>query len=249
MKIVIAMAGLGLRSQGAVPKPLVMVAHRPMISWAMDNLVHMEGVSELVLVLLASHERQFGLAARLRTIQHPLLDWSRVRIVLQESAPSGQLTSVLEARSWLDTDQPVLIASCDTVVVSDLGSDISSRGAACRGIISVADKPGEQWSFAKVEPGTRRVVDVAEKVRISDYASTGMYFFSSGREFLDASDRAIAGREQPGGEHYVIPVYREYIRDGRRIEISTPAREMWDLGTPTARAEFLARGHQLHSIA
>jgi dTDP-glucose pyrophosphorylase len=240
MRILIAMAGLGTRSSAEVPKPLVPVADRPMISWALDSLVNME-FSQLVLTLRAAHEEEYGLSDKLRAIHHPLLDdWSRIRIIFQRASPSGQLTSVLEARDFLQTDEDLLIASVDTFIVSSLHRDIAERARACRGIVSVVDKPGEQWSFVRTEPGTRRVIEVAEKVRISDYASTGMYYFSSSREFVEAADEVVRRKEKQRGEYYVSSVYGEYIKRNWSVEISTPAEEMWDLGTPAARSDFLA---------
>ncbi len=127
-------------------------------------------------------------------------------------------------------------ASSDTYVVSNLGQDIAERQPDSRGIISVTDMPGDNWSFARIDK-TGQVVEVAEKVRISDYASTGLYYFTSGREFVEAADEMIRNVERTQGEYYVMSVYEKYIQRRWRVEIS-PATEMWDMGTPEALAQF-----------
>ncbi|MFQ5923490.1 MAG: hypothetical protein ACE5M4_11675, partial [Anaerolineales bacterium] len=136
----------------------------------------------------------------------------------------------------IGTNDDLLIASSDTYVRSNLGEDIAQRSDDCHGIISVAKLPGVHWSFARTEP-TGCVVEVAEKSRISDNASTGMYYFSNGQQFVSAADELILNREQTQGEYYVIPVYREYIRRGWTVEVSR-ANEVWDMGTPAALEMF-----------
>ena len=117
-------------------------------------------------------------------------------------------------------------------MVSDLASTIANRPANCAGIISVANVPGDRWSFARTDD-QGRVVEVAEKVRISDHASTGLYYFSSGCQFVEVGDAMIRAGEKTRGEYYVIPIYQKYIERGWLVTIA-PAVEMWDMGTPEA---------------
>lgn len=134
-------------------------------------------------------------------------------------------------------DSPVLIAGADTFVDSDLGRRTNTRDSTCRGLISVANLPGDRWSFARAnESGT--VVEVTEKRRISDHASTGLYWFASGREFLNAADASIKSGRSLGGEYYVMPTYAELINLGAKVELA-PVKEVWDMGTPGALEAFL----------
>lgn len=235
MRVVVPMAGRGSRfaEQGIeTPKPLVRVAGRPMVAWALESLGGIE-YSEIVFVALREHEEQFGVSDLLRR-----LGISRVRVVLLEDVTDGQLCSVLAAREHINRDEDVLIASSDTYVESELGREIAARRPDCRGIISVADMPGNRWSFARTdEQGV--VVEVTEKVRISGHASTGLYYFANGREFVAIADDMIRNEERTRGEYYVIPTYQKYIDRGWRVEVSVAAR-MWDMGTPEALALFEA---------
>ena len=53
--------------------------------------------------------------------------------------------------------------------------------------------PGEQWSFARADQ-SGKVIEVAEKKRISNNVSTGLYYFSSGYEFLNTADEIIKSK-------------------------------------------------------
>ena len=233
MNIVMPMAGRGSRyvnSGELLPKPLVEVAGAPMFSWALRSL---EGLclSKLIVVVLAEHERQFRMSEQIRRFAP-----ASTAIVMLPEITEGQLCTVLAARDHFQLDSDLLITSSDTYVISAIKRHIEELPEDCQGLISVADLPGEQWSFAKTnEDG--RVVEVAEKKRISRHASTGLYYFSDTGEFISAAEEILAEGERTRGEYYVMPLYRKYIERGWRVEISR-AEEMWDLGTPEAKRFF-----------
>jgi dTDP-glucose pyrophosphorylase len=201
-----------------------------MISWALDSLAGLRS-TRMVFVVLREHEEQFGVSAMLRGLAGP-----DIEIVLLDAVTEGQLCTVLAARRLIEPNEELLIASSDTYVLSELAVDISQSSPECRGLISVATMPGDRWSFAGVD-AAGEVVEVAEKVRISDHASTGLYYFKLAGEFLEAADEIVQQEQRTKGEFYVMPVYRKYIERGWRTRISL-AREMWDLGTPDALRAF-----------
>ena len=233
MKVIVPMAGRGSRFAKTgllTPKPLIPVMGRPMIAWALQSL---QGVSysEIYFIALVEHERKYGITSLL----HNLVG-QNAKVVLLDDVTEGQVCTVLAVHDEIDNDEDVLIASSDTFVVSRLDQDIAHRAADCHGIISVARVPGDQWSFARTDE-EGRVVEVAEKTRISDYASTGLYYFTSGREFVSMAASMIRNGESTCGEFYVIPIYQEYIDRGWRVDVSI-AEEMWDMGTPASLSEF-----------
>lgn len=239
MRVVVPMAGRGARfaDQGVpTPKPLIEVRGRPMVAWALDGLDEvMRGASQVVFVVLREHDQRYGLRDMLPRIAGP-----RTEVVVIPEVTEGQLCTVMAAAPHLDPAEDVLVASCDTYVKSNLAREVASRSPDCRGIISVADMPGDRWSFARTDD-TGRVVQVAEKERISDHASTGLYYFSSAGELMDTAREMFARGEKTRGEYYVIPVYQKYIERGWRVEVSV-ASEMRDMGTPDALRAFLGEG-------
>src|SRR5687767_5975491 len=60
---VVAAAGTGERLGAGVPKALVPLAGRPMISWCLAALEASEGVSSVVIAAPAGHEREIGSTA------------------------------------------------------------------------------------------------------------------------------------------------------------------------------------------
>ena len=177
MIVVMSMAGRGSRFAGhgvARPKPLIPVAGKPMFAWALRSLDGL-AYSRIVFVVLAEQEAHFGVTSLARRYAG-----DRAEVVLLDDVTEGQLCSVLAARDYFDRDEDVLVASSDTYVRSNLARDVARCRSTCHGIISVADLPGDRWSFARTDE-SGAVVEVAEKVRISDHASTGLYYFANGR--------------------------------------------------------------------
>ncbi len=234
MIVVLPMAGRGSRFTKTgikTPKPLIDVMGRPMVWWALQSLKDIN-YSRMIVVALKEHEDQYGLIKIFKNI-----GFDDIHFVFLEKVTEGQLCTVLAGRDHFDTDEEILIASSDTYVLSELGKDISTKPDCCHGIISVADMPGEQWSFVRTDDNDR-VVEVAEKKRISDNASTGLYYFHNGKIFLNIADEIISNGETTKGEYYIIPVYQKYIDKGREVNISK-AQQMWDLGTPNSLDNFI----------
>ena len=227
------MAGLGSRftEKGInVPKPLIKVSDSYMIEWALKNIQGMS-YSELIFIILKEHEENFALGSKLLNLKIP-----KSNVLVINQVTEGQLQTVMAAKEALKTDEDLLISPTDTYVASNINRAIQTKSSSCSGIISVIEKSGNQWSFAKTDKNNK-VIQVAEKQRISSLASTGLYYFSSSNEFIHLSDKIISSNEKTRGEFYVIPVYQKYIDEGHFISINI-ANEMWDLGTSESISFF-----------
>jgi UDP-N-acetylglucosamine diphosphorylase / glucose-1-phosphate thymidylyltransferase / UDP-N-acetylgalactosamine diphosphorylase / glucosamine-1-phosphate N-acetyltransferase / galactosamine-1-phosphate N-acetyltransferase len=234
MIAVMPMAGRGSRFAGSsyyAPKPLIEVNGIPMFLLALDSLKGIN-TSQLIIVSLKEHEHNHKISELIK--KHITLP---TKLVLLNEVTQGQLCTVMAAEPYIDTNEDILIISSDTIIQSALGEDIKHKAPNCKGIISVADMPGDRWSFASVnEQG--RVNRVTEKVRISNHASTGMYYFSSGKEFCQLANEILKNQEMTKGEYYVMPIYQKYIDKGEVITLSH-AQCMWDLGTPENLNKYL----------
>lgn len=236
MIIVVPMAGRGSRFVEAgfsVPKPLIDVRGRPMYAWAMDSLP-LAAATRVIFICLREHLEGTGLAADIERRYGSL----HPQIVPASGVTEGQACTVLLARAAIDGDQPLLIYNADTYARLRLEEAIPSLSRSVAGAIGAFHAPGDRWSFARVD-GHGRVVETAEKRRISDWATTGLYYFTKGRDFVRHAEGMIAANERVNNEFYVAPVYNRMIADGAEIRL-LPADEVWVLGTPEDLANFEA---------
>jgi len=229
MKVVVPMAGRGSRmanTAGTTPKPLIPVMGKPMVGWAVKSIENVP-FSQIIFIALKEHDEKFQVKKVLTSAMDRPFE-----LLLLDGITEGQLCTVLEAKSRINTDEDLLIISSDTYVISDIGKHIDQKGRDCSGLISVASLPGNQWSFAKTDENGK-VIQVAEKERISDLASTGLYYFSNGRIFVERAEEVISRGERTRNEFYVMPLYQKYIDRGEVIGIS-PAKQAFDMGSPEA---------------
>ncbi|MBA3538038.1 MAG: glycosyltransferase family 2 protein [Deltaproteobacteria bacterium] len=237
MNIVMPMAGRGSRFAEvgfALPKPLIDVRGRPMYAWAMDSLP-LGLAKRVIFICLAEHLRDRALADDIRT-RYAAFD---PVIVALDHVTEGQACTVLEARTWIDTAEPLVIYNADTFCKTGLEERLRTISPDIAGLLSVFEAPGDKWSFARTD-GSDRVVETAEKRRISEWATTGLYHFTRGSDFVQHADAMIAANERERGEFYVAPVYNRLIAAGGDVRIDI-ADEVWVLGTPEDLADFEAR--------
>jgi dTDP-glucose pyrophosphorylase len=232
MNIILPMAGRGSRfvEKGfTIPKPLINVEGKPMFAWALETIKDLS-YDKLIVISLKEHKEYFKAEEVIKQYAP-----ANTEIIFLDDVTEGQLCTVLAAKDHINNDNDLLIISADTIVKSDLHKQLLSEET--QGMISVANLPGDRWSFAAVDENGK-VTQVAEKVRISDHASTGIYYFKKGKDFVHIAENMICNQEKTKGEYYVIPVYQKLINLGLKVTISQ-AKEIWDLGTPASLEEFL----------
>lgn len=235
MKVIMSMAGRGSRFNGSgynKPKPLIEVQGKPMFLHALKSIDGLD-FSSIIFIALQEHQEIYD-------IQNYIQQYVKFKneLVLIPQVTEGQLCTVLCAKDLINTDEDILIISSDTIVESSFGTDIKNKAKNCAGLISTANMPGDRWSFAKTNENGQ-VIEVTEKIRISENASTGLYYFSNGKKFVERGEKLISDKKTTRGEYFIMPLYQEYINEGEYIGISK-ATQMWDLGTPESLSSFLS---------
>ena len=233
MNIVMPMAGRGSRfAQVGVstPKPLIDVRGRPMYAWAMDGLP-LALARRVIFVCLKEHLADRALE------QDILTRYARYQptIVALDDVTQGQACTVLMAREYIDNDEPLLIYNADTYCPTTLDAALR-RTPHADGILDVFSAPGDKWSFARTDEHGK-VLETAEKRRISPWATTGLYYFRRGRDFVRHAEAMIAANDRTNREFYVAPLYNRMIAEGADVR-ANKVDEVWVLGTPEDLQNF-----------
>ncbi|MBN2719112.1 MAG: glycosyltransferase family 2 protein [Deltaproteobacteria bacterium] len=228
MNIIIPMAGLGSRFATAgytKPKPFIDVLGTPMIVRVLDNL-SIEG-ARFIALARAEH-----LQAERKTIDH-LQKTYQIDFIPIDQLTEGAACTVLHAHRLIDNNDPLLIANSDQIVVGGIEAYIKDAEARqLDGSIMTFHANATKWSYAKVdEKGF--VIEVKEKVPISEHATVGLYYFKKGSSFVNAAIDMIVRNERVNNEFYVCPVYNKSIMQGEKIGIfKINASSMFGTGTP-----------------
>lgn len=232
LQIVVPMAGRGSRFANAgytTPKPLIPVGGRPMIQWVIEN-IRPRRPHQFSFLCLAEHLEKYPEVPK---------EISRLcpgcNIIPVPGVTEGAACTVLLARKFIDSDNPLMIANSDQIVDLDVNEYLAAGDVPdVDGLIMTfwADHP--KWSYCRMRPdGT--VSEVVEKQVVSNEATVGIYNFRYGREFVRAAESMIAKNLRVNGEFYVAPCYNQLIEEGAKVitmKTGAERKGMYGLGVP-----------------
>ena len=237
LNIVVPMAGAGSRFETAgysFPKPLIEVQGQPMIAKVVENL---NIVGKFIFLVRKSHYEKYKLNSLLNIIA------PGCEIVQIDGLTEGAACTVLEAKKYINNNDPLLISNSDQWIKWNSLETIGEfNEPGCDGGILTFNSIHPKHSFAKVDSGNW-VTEVAEKNPISNHATVGIYYWKQGADFVYYAEQMIKKNIRTNNEFYVCPVYNEAIQDGKKIKINN-VEEMWGMGTPEELNNFLKNSKQ-----
>ncbi len=232
LNVLIPMAGRGSRfaDKGYVfPKPLIEVKGKPMIQLVIENL---NIDANYIFIVLQEHIDKYNIDQMLKLIK------PNCQIVVTDGITEGAACTTLLAKDLINNDEPLIIANSDQYIEWNPREIIYSfMNKNIDGGILTFSSTHPKWSYAKVnEEGY--VTEVAEKKPISDHATVGLYFWKSGKDYVNSAEDMISKNIRVNGEFYVCPVYNEAIAKNKNIIIKE-IEKMWGIGTPEDLENFM----------
>jgi dTDP-glucose pyrophosphorylase len=227
MHIVMPMAGLGSRTKSFSknPKPFVSLFGIPLFKFALHGLP-LDSCSKITFVLNENDKHFFD------SHGHELLrqfgpQGIETRVLFTPTT-SGQAETVDIALSPMDLSNPILIASCDTMVSKDFPHDF----LIWDGLLGTFWSDSPAMSYVRLDG--ERVIETAEKKIISNHASSGLYYFKHAGDF-----RRVYRESTFVGESYVAPLYNKLIGNDAKVGIWQHA-SVTPLGTAEELESFIA---------
>ena len=215
---------------------MIPVNGRPMIQTVIEN-INVSG-AHFIFIVQKTHNKLYGLQEFLQKVS-PGCD-----VIEINGLTDGAACTVLAAENVINTSIPLLIANSDQYLEWDAEEFFKdSFFSDVDGMIStfVKDEPDNKWSYARLNT-EGFVSEVQEKVPISSFASTGIYFWKRGSDFCRYAHQMIDKDIRSNKEFYVCPVYNEAIADGKRFKIKH-CKRMWGIGVPDDLEYFLENQH------
>lgn len=209
MAIVIPMAGLSSRFFEAgysVPKYMLELHGRTLFDWSLLSFKSREPSEKFVVILRDVFDTLAFVEQRLRA-----LSIDDCELVVLSSETRGQAETVMfgleEAK--LPSLEPITVFNIDTIR-PNYRFPSGEEYKTCDGYLEVFEGEGDHWSFAlSQQDNSTKVRETAEKVRISNLCSTGLYYFSKQSHFVESFENLKNGSS--GKELYVAPMYNHMI--------------------------------------
>jgi dTDP-glucose pyrophosphorylase len=239
MNIVIPMAGAGSRFIEAgysTPKPLLKAHGKTLLEWSVDSMP-LDLASSLIFVGLQKHQSSLE-----DLISNRYAKYSPQFIWLPETT-RGQSETVLKAGPLLDLDESIAIFNIDTAFRSkSLFSNLLNPD--CDGVLGSFQSTDPRFSFARLDKECV-VIEVKEKLVISNHALTGFYHFTNTMDFIDVAESAIQNEQLEKGEYYVAPLYNTLIEKGAKFALDA-CDWCQILGSPEEYEMFLTQPPPRH---
>jgi dTDP-glucose pyrophosphorylase len=243
MQIIIPMSGFGerFRQKGYdVPKPLIEIDGKPIIAHVINMF---PGETKFLFICNEDH---------LNTKKY------QMQTTLQKLCPTGKIISipshhygpvyaVLQAEKYIDALDSVVVNYCDFTCFWDWHyfkkwvSHLQCEGAvpAYRGF-HPHTLGSTNYAYILEENGWMR--DIQEKKsytdnRMNEYASSGTYYFSTGKIMLDAFKQVIEQDMNINDEYYVSLAYKILLKNKLHIAVYD-LQHFMQWGTPEDVAEY-----------
>lgn len=243
VQIVIPMSGFGERFRKAgydVPKPLIEIDGKPIIAHVID---------------LFPSEQDFLFICSQDHLDNP--DYKMIEI-LQHYCPTcrilgipphklGPVHAVRQAEPLIDPKRPVVVNYCDFACYWDWSHFKNFVATThCAGAIPAYKGfhphtlGTTNYAYMREEGGW--VLDIQEKQpyttnRMDEYASSGTYYFSSGKLMAEAFATMMEAELQVNGEYYVSLAYKPLLAAHLPIAVYD-LQHFMQWGTPEDVAEY-----------
>lgn len=223
MNILIPMAGKSQyfpEREFPFPKPLIEIGAKTIIERVAENLRTAAENVKFIFVVNEDDCRRFYLDNTLSLISE-----GHCHIVKINNETKGSACSALMAIDYIASDTPLLIANSDQLFDVSIAELLSGFRGADAGVVCF-DSVHPRWSYVRLDE-TGDVVETAEKRPISRHAIAGLYYFSTGHDFIHAAMAMIRKDESVNESYFIAPTLNQMILGGKKIRINLVPNEKY----------------------
>ncbi len=244
MKILIPMSGYGERFRNAgykVPKPLIEI-----------NGIHMIGH----VIKLFPNEEDIIFICNEEHLNNPSYEMEKIiykycksgKIVSIKPHKFGPGHAVLKAIKEINLQEPVIINYCDFSCYWDWHKFKKYVNEKSLDGVIPAYKGFHPHSlgntnYAYIKEKNGLITDIQEKKpftnkRMEEFASSGTYYFSTGKILLDSLNAMIREKNSINGEYYISLAYKNLLKNNKKVTVY-PLQHFFQWGTPEDLEEYL----------
>ena len=209
-----------------MPKPLIMSQSKHIIDWSMDSIDTKD--CNIIFAVRLEHINNFSIDDILRD-----KFGDDITIVVVDRVTDGSVSTCLLAKEHINNDLPLIIYTPDVYFQNQFDPNDIDEDLDGFLLTFKANSPAHSYIELDDEGLALRT---AEKEVISQNAAVGVYYYKTGKMFVDYAEEMISKNIRTKNEFYICPMYNLMIRDGSKVGIAQ-VEKMHVLGTP-AELEF-----------
>jgi len=242
LNFIIPMGGEGKRFKNSKfnkPKFMIETKNKTLLEWAIQSLP-LDFAHKIFFIIRKNDEQNFRVKEFIKKIMKEKFSNIKFEILLLSKNTRGQAETVLNCKKYINNDRGLLIFNNDTYFKSTRLKSrlLSMKNQNIDGILGIFNSNNPEYSFVKID-NENKVIKTKEKKVISNFASTGMYIFSKGSDFIKSVEYAIEEEILSKNEFYISELYNILIKEGKKFTVDI-ADEFVTLGTPEDIKKFEA---------
>jgi len=225
MNIIIPIGGIGQRFKDEgydMPKPLISVLGKPMI-YQVINSLQLENTDNIYIVY-HNHLKKFNFETLIK-FYFPKINIKFISLDYLTKGAAETVLKGLETFTENELNDNVLLLDCDTFYIDDIIGKYKSQYN--KNTIFYFNSTDPKPIFSYINLKNNKVVEIKEKIKISDNANTGAYGFENGAELKQYCTKVL----NLDKEVYISCVYEKMLDDNKTI-IGSKIDNFNCVGTP-----------------
>jgi glucose-1-phosphate thymidylyltransferase len=209
MKVIIPLAGKGTRLRPhthLVPKPMMKVAGKPVMSYVLDELKKLGNVEQVIYI--TGHLKE-------KVEEYARQEMKVDSVFIEQKVQDGTAGAIALAKDYVD--QPVLIIFVDTIFDADL---TKVKTVDADGIIWVKEVEDYQRFGVVVTDKDGNMTKIVEKPKtpISKRANIGLYYIKNWKLLFEGIDHVL-NQPKNQGEYFLTDAFQYMIDKGAKIRV------------------------------
>ena len=209
-----------------MPKPLIMAKDKLIIDLALESFDTSE--CNIIFAVRLDHINNFAIDDILKE-----KFGEDIKIVVIDKITRRSVETCLLAKDFIDDDLPLFIYTPDVYFQKTFNP--SSVPKDLDGFLLTFKANSPAHSYVELDEDGY-ALRTAEKEVISQNAAVGVYYYKTGKLFVEYAERLIEDDVRIKNEFYICPMYNYLIEEGLKVGIQQ-VEKMHVLGTP-AELEF-----------
>ena len=212
MNIIIPIGGIGQRFKDEgydMPKPLINVLGKSMIYRVINNL-EIDYNKDKIHIVYHNHLKEFNFETLVR-FWFPNINISFTSLDYLTKGAAETVLKGLETFTEEELKENTLLLDCDTFYSEDIIKHYKQSNNKNLIFYFNDTEPKPIFSYIKLEDN--KIIEIKEKIKISNNANTGAYGFENGNELKQYCSKIL----NLDKELYISCVYDEMLKDNKEI--------------------------------
>ncbi len=234
VSFIVCSAGLGHRMKPVsqtIPKHLLFVENKRLLGWSIDSLPFR--ANDQLILITQNHPEHNRLSEAMLADCAQKFKISTQSIYI-DYVTRGQAATALLCEKVVAHSRIAIFNSDTYFQCHRLDSAIHDLDHF--GIAPCFKTTGDEWSFFKtgIDEPFFSALQVEEKIKISDWCSTGFYYFREGKLFFESVKKSLS-EKMHAQELYIAPIYKQFFHHGVKVLNCEAFKPM---GTPSQLERF-----------